>query len=86
MSFMGGLNDEIMIPIKAVVSRDLQLRGKWMYERNDVRDLIRMVEMGLLKLGGQKVDKFKLEEWEKGFDKAAEYAGSGGGAAAVIVP
>ncbi|CZR62956.1 related to ADH3-alcohol dehydrogenase III [Phialocephala subalpina] len=86
VSFMGGLNDEITIPIKAVVSRDLQLRGKWMYERKDVRDLIRMVEMGLLKLGGQKVDKFKLGEWEAAFDRAAEYAGSGGEKAAVIVP
>lgn len=75
-----------MIPIKAVVSRDLQLRGEWMYERKDVRGLVRTVEMELLKLGGQKVDKFALEEWREGFDRAAEYAGSGGDKAAVVVP
>ena len=81
---MGGLNGELTIPVKAVVSRDLQIKGKWMYSRQDVKDLIKMVEIGLLKLGGQKVDKFALEDWEMGFNAAAEYAGTGG--AAVIVP
>ena len=84
ISLMGGLDGNLTIPVKVVVGRDLQLRGKWMYSRQDVKNLIKMVEIGLLKLGGQKVDKFALEDWEKGFNAAAQYSGSGG--AALIVP
>lgn len=43
-----------------------------------------MIEVGLQELGGQKVDKFALEDWEKGFTAAAEYSGTD--AAAVIIP
>jgi len=84
ISLLGGLDGNLTIPVKVVVGRDLQLRGKWMYSRQDVKILIKMVEIGLLKLGGQKVDKFALEDWEKGFNAAAQYSGSGG--AALIVP
>jgi threonine dehydrogenase-like Zn-dependent dehydrogenase len=65
-SFMGGLGGaDLAIPIRAVVSKDLQLRGKWMYTHQDVKNLIKMIETGLLKLGGQKVEKFALEDWER---------------------
>ncbi|KAE8454569.1 hypothetical protein EG329_000192 [Mollisiaceae sp. DMI_Dod_QoI] len=86
VSLMGGLRGELTIPVKVVVSMDLRIRGKWMYERQDVKDLIKMVEIGVLGLGGQRVERFALEDWEKGFDAAAEFAGMGGAAAAVIVP
>lgn len=46
-----------------------------MYTRQDVRDLIKMIGIGVLKLGGQKVDRFALEDWERGFERAAEYSG-----------
>lgn len=85
VSFMGGLlGKELAVPLRVVVSRDLQLKGKWMYSRQNVRDLIRMIEIGVLKLGGQKVEKFGLDDWEKGFAAAAEH--SGADRAAVIVP
>jgi threonine dehydrogenase-like Zn-dependent dehydrogenase len=84
VSFMEGLKGELTIPIKVVLQRDLMLKGKWMYCRQDVRDLIKLIEIGVLKLGGQKVDIFALEAWEKGFDTAAKYAGADG--IAVIVP
>ena len=84
VSFMGGLKGELTIPIRAVLQRDLMLKGKWMYSRQDVKDLIKMIEIGVLKLGGQKVDKFSLEDWKKGFNAAAEYSRTPGGA--VIIP
>jgi threonine dehydrogenase-like Zn-dependent dehydrogenase len=84
VSFMGGLNGELTIPIKVVLQMDLMLKGKWMYFRQDVKDLIKMIEIGVLKLGGQKVDKFSLEDWKKGFNAAGEYSGTPGGA--VIIP
>jgi threonine dehydrogenase-like Zn-dependent dehydrogenase len=84
VSFLGGLKGELTIPIKVMLQRDLMLKGKWMYSRQDVKDLIKMIEIGVLKLGGQKVEKFSLEDWEKGFNTAAEYSGTDSGA--VIVP
>jgi len=84
VSFVGGLKGELTIPIKVVLQRDLMLKGKWMYSRQDLKDLIKMIEIGVLKLGGQKVEKFSLEDWEKGFNAAAEYSGTDSGA--VIVP
>ena len=83
-SFMGGLNGDLTIPIKAVVSRDLQLRGKWMYSRQNVKSLMKLIEIGLLKLDGRKVEKFALDDWEKGFDLAAKMSGTD--KTAIIVP
>lgn len=74
---------ELALPLSVIVRRGVQIRGKWMYERSDVRGLIGMVECGVLELGGQKVERFGLEEWESGFERAAEFAGDG---AAIIVP
>ncbi|KKY17362.1 putative isopropanol dehydrogenase [Phaeomoniella chlamydospora] len=84
MCFMGSVGGELVIPLSVFVRRDLQLKGKWMYTRQIVRNLIKMIEVGMLKLGGQKVDQFALEDWEKAFNAAEEYAGTDG--AAVIVP
>lgn len=85
---MGGVRGDLAIPHHAVMHRDLTLKGKWMYDRQQVLDLIKMIETGVLKLGkgeGQRmVEKFALEEWDKAFTTAAENAGMG--AKAVIVP
>ena len=84
VSFMGTLNGELTIPLRAIVTKDLQVKGKWMYSREDVKSLIRLVEMGILKPGVQKVERFALDDWEKGFDSAAAMSGTDG--AAIIVP
>jgi len=56
-----------------------------MYSREDVGNLIKMVEAGVLELEkGKVVGKFGLDEWEAAFDKAKEFSGSGRNA--VIVP
>ena len=85
ISLMGSLaGSDLAIPLGAIVSKDLQLKGKWMYSQQNVRDLIKLIEIGVLKLGGQKVETFTLNDWEKGFNAAAEYAGTD--RTAVIVP
>jgi threonine dehydrogenase-like Zn-dependent dehydrogenase len=83
VSFMGGLSGELNIPIRAIMHRNLTLKGKWMYSRQDVKDLIKMIEIGVLKLD-RKAEKFALEDWEKGFDAAAKSSVTGMGA--IIVP
>jgi threonine dehydrogenase-like Zn-dependent dehydrogenase len=77
---MGGLQGDLSIPHLVVMHRGLTLKGKWMYSRENVRDLIKMVEAGLLKLGeagGQRfVGKYGLEEWKEAFDAAEALSGT----------
>lgn len=80
---MGGIRGDLAIPMLEFMHRDLQMKGKWMYSRQNVTDLIKMVEIGLLKLDGRKVERFALEDWRRAFDTAAKYSKSDG---AVLVP
>lgn len=81
VSLMGGFNEDIFIPYSVVMHRNLQLRGKWMYERQDIAALIKMIETGVLRLGEsagvRPFGKFALEEGEDAFTVAAENAGMG---------
>jgi threonine dehydrogenase-like Zn-dependent dehydrogenase len=88
VSLMGGIRGDIAIPLPIIVHRDLQLKGKWMYSREDVRQLTRLVEVGQLRLGdgnGQEmIKKFALEDWHNAFEAAA--LSSGTETKAVIIP
>ncbi|KAF7185293.1 Alcohol dehydrogenase 4, mitochondrial [Pseudocercospora fuligena] len=77
VSLMGGYRGDISIPHATVMHKNLRLYGKWMYEREDVRDLVQMVESGVLRLDGEVVGEFGLEEWKAAWDCAAENAGPG---------
>ena len=67
--------------------KDVTIKGKWMYEPRDVRRLIDLVTSGVVKLhrksdevkpyGASVLAKFKLEDWEKAFDKAEEVGSAG---------
>jgi len=78
VSLMGGIHGDVAIPHSRVMHWGLVLKGKWMYSREDVGNLIKMVEAGVLELEKGKVaGKFGLDEWEAAFDKAKEFSGSG---------
>ncbi|KAF8866902.1 hypothetical protein BDZ45DRAFT_710484 [Acephala macrosclerotiorum] len=86
VSLMGGLNVDLAIPHTVVMHHDL-LKGKWMYDRQNVLDLIKMVEIGLLKVGkkaGQEIVKYRMEKWRDAFDAAVSW--SGASRSAVLVP
>jgi threonine dehydrogenase-like Zn-dependent dehydrogenase len=90
VSLMGGVHNDVAIPHSAVMHRDLTIKGKWMYSRQNVWDLIKMIEIGVLRLdkgksSGKVFQKFELEDWSKAFDAAAAGA-SGMAAKALIVP
>ncbi len=74
VSLMGGIQEDIAIPYSRVIFWNLQLKGKFMYEREDIKRLIKMVEVGVMRLGegaGIKVvGSFGLEEWNQAFDIA----------------
>lgn len=87
-SLMGGQWEDVPFPGRAVTTLNLQMRGKWMYEKEDVKAFIRLVESGLFTFGpaaGIKVvDKFSLEQFEAAFDTAA--ANNGLGLQTLIIP
>lgn len=65
---MGGIQEDVGIPHGVVMHRGLTLKGKCMYERSDSRSLMKIVEAGLLRLGGAEgkgVKQFRLEEWDR---------------------
>ena len=78
---MGGIKDDVLIPHSATIHRNLTLKGKWMFEREDYKGMIKVVEIGVLKLGERAglriVGKFMLEEWDKAFTAAEKNAGIG---------
>lgn len=76
VSLMGVIMKDIAIPYAVAVGQNLTIRGQYMYERDDVRDLIKLAESGLLKLGTAAghviVGEFSLDDYEKAFDVAQQ--------------
>lgn len=75
-SLMGYVGD---LPGWKIVSTNIELKGKLMYEREDMLQFVKMLETGLFPRGKEFVDTktFGLEAWKEGFDVAAEHAGIG---------
>ncbi|KAF1958097.1 NAD(P)-binding protein [Byssothecium circinans] len=78
ISIMGGIMEDVSIPITQVVGKELTLQGKFMYDRDRISALIKMVEAGVLKigqLGGVKlVGDFEFKDWEKALNVSSENA------------
>ncbi len=81
VALMGVISDDLAMPYALAVWNNLTIKGQYMYEREDVRLLIRMAESGALKLGkdggNEIVGTFKLEEIEEAFEVAGKNAGAG---------
>ncbi|KAF2490665.1 GroES-like protein [Lophium mytilinum] len=62
-----------------LVGDDITLKGKLMYEREDMFQFVKMLERGLYPKGKDLVDAktFALEDWKEAMDVAAEYNGIG---------
>lgn len=75
---MMGFVERSVVPW-TLVGRNITLKGKLMYEREDIKMFVKMLESGLFPRGKEFVDTkvFELEEWEKAFDVAAEHTGIG---------
>ncbi len=81
VSLMGVIKADVAIPYAYAVWNSITLAGQYMYEREDVRRLIRMAEAGVLKLGKAGgwtiVGEYKLEDISKGFEVAAQHKAAG---------
>ncbi|KAL2171411.1 hypothetical protein VTG60DRAFT_3054 [Thermothelomyces hinnuleus] len=78
MNIMG---QDVAVPYALLTWNSLIIKGQFMYERQDARLLIKMVEAGVLKLGKQGgneiLGRFRLEEAEDAFALAASGARAG---------
>ncbi|KAM0312719.1 hypothetical protein ACHAO8_006127 [Botrytis cinerea] len=76
-SLMG--SGEYAIDNWKVMGDNITLKGKLMYERDDMVQFVKMLESGLFPRGKEFVDvkSFSLGEWKEAFDMAAEYTGVG---------
>ncbi|KAI1810864.1 GroES-like protein [Poronia punctata] len=88
VALMGGLTGDIALPYFLMILKSLEVKGKWMYTREEIRTLIKMVETGVMKIGeaaGHKVDgKYQLENYEAALEHAAKQ--SGWGSLVVLTP
>ncbi|GAP89528.1 putative alcohol dehydrogenase [Rosellinia necatrix] len=88
VALMGGLGGNITLPYFLMILKSLEIKGKWMYTRSEVRNLVKMIEAGTLKIGkgaGHQVHgKFRLEDYEAAFESAAKNANWG--ASVVFTP
>jgi threonine dehydrogenase-like Zn-dependent dehydrogenase len=75
---MMGFVEQPVVPW-TLVGKNISIKGKLMYEREDILLLIKMLENGMFPGGKALVDTkvYALEEWEEGFDMATEHTGIG---------
>jgi len=86
--FNGGSAGNVTIPYLQLMINSLQLRGRFMYEREHTVRLIKMVEAGLLplgeKVGFRTAARFGLDQIEEAMDVAEKE--SGWGTQVLLVP
>lgn len=81
VSMMGGFLNDVKIPFRKVMHENLTLKGTWMYTREQITEMVKLIESGMLKLAdGDSMEckgSFALEDWKEAFDRAAEVGGNG---------
>lgn len=75
-SMMGFIQDVI---VWDTIALNITIKGKLMYERDDIVLFIKMMERGLFPKGKDLVvpKVYKMEEWKEALDAAAEWTGIG---------
>ncbi|KAI1089686.1 alcohol dehydrogenase GroES domain-containing protein [Rostrohypoxylon terebratum] len=81
MSLMGGIPGDIGLPYWHISLNSITIKGTFMNTSQQAKDLIKILERGVLKIGtraGMKVaGKFKLDDWEEAINSAAAKGGPG---------
>ncbi|KAF5667268.1 alcohol dehydrogenase [Fusarium heterosporum] len=71
-----GAHQELSLPTQFIMLNDITVKGKWMYTKDDIRNMIRLLEIGYLKIGAVKtVGTFPLERFDDAFKVASEMSG-----------
>ncbi|KAL5356610.1 GroES-like protein [Aspergillus floccosus] len=76
VSLMGSIKN---IAVPEILTNNITLKGKMMYEREAVVQFVKMLQSGLFPHGGYlaQTKVFQLNDWKEGFDEAAKYSGIG---------
>ena len=71
---MGGFNEDVPIPHRFIMRNDILLKGKFMYDREDIVAFLQFLESGQLDVRRlvQIIGRFKLEYWKRALDVASE--------------
>ncbi|KAI1213275.1 alcohol dehydrogenase GroES domain-containing protein [Annulohypoxylon truncatum] len=81
MSLMGGIPGDISLPYWHISMNGLTIKGTFMNTSQQAKDLIKLLERGVLKIGTRAgmevVGKFRLEDCEEAFNTAAAKGGPG---------
>ena len=76
---MGGVGrqggDDLALPYPWLMRNDITLRGKWMYPRAAVSQMVRLVETGLIDLAQFALTEFSLDDANEAISYAAANAG-----------
>ncbi|KAF5649142.1 alcohol dehydrogenase [Fusarium tjaetaba] len=68
-----GAHHELKLPAMFIVINDITVKGKWMYTKDDMRNMIKLVEAGYLKLDAvQTVGNFPMEKFAEAFERASK--------------
>ncbi|KAF5610124.1 alcohol dehydrogenase [Fusarium subglutinans] len=68
-----GAHEELKLPTQFIMLNDITVKGKWMYTKDDMRNMIKLLEAGYLKIGTvQTVGDFPMEKFAEAFDTAAK--------------
>ncbi|KAL9624746.1 MAG: hypothetical protein Q9160_001100 [Pyrenula sp. 1 TL-2023] len=77
MTLMGGIPEDVGIPYLTVMVKSLVLKGKFMYDRGDLEDLIKMVESGVVDLSERArvklMGRFGLEDIDEAMTAAEKF-------------
>lgn len=79
-SLMGGITGGVMIPYGLVMHGNLQIRGRFMYTREQIQRMLGMVEAGVLRLGERgagirTVGEFGLDQMEQAMELSEKMQG-----------
>jgi alcohol dehydrogenase len=72
---MGGVRSDLALNYNVLMHREITLRGVWMYPRDAIPRMVRMVRAGLIELGQFDLTEFTLEQANAAVAHAAANAG-----------
>jgi alcohol dehydrogenase len=72
---MGGIREDVALPYDWMMRYGIEVRGQWMYPRDAIHRLVKLVRSGQISLDYVAVTKFPLEQVNEAITHAAVNAG-----------
>ncbi|KAF4963069.1 hypothetical protein FSARC_8871 [Fusarium sarcochroum] len=71
-----GAHQELTLPTQFIMLNDITVKGKWMYTKDDIRTMIKLLEADYLDFSAvETVGAFRLEDFKEAFDMASKMSG-----------